>query len=56
MQRPAEIVNNEIDDVQEQVEVTEINCNSAWIYSGGRGNELEMTLAGFFQMVGKQDI
>lgn len=29
MQRPAETVNNEMDDVQEQVEVTEINCNNA---------------------------
>lgn len=46
MQRPAETVNNEMDDVQEQVEVTEINCNNAWIYWGGE-NELEMTLAGF---------
>lgn len=34
MQCPAETVNNEMDDVQEQVEVTEINCNNAWIYWG----------------------
>lgn len=46
MQRPAEIVNNEMDDVQEQLEVAEINCNNAWIYWRGE-NELEMTLAGF---------